>query len=63
MFKKIIILAVTAVFLAAAVWLILGFTKEQKAPRVGNFLCIEASVAPAKPYFPPLPHGKPLLRP
>lgn len=67
MFKKIFIIAAAAVCLAAAAWLIFGFTKEQSAPRVGNFLYAEASVpamkiAPPKLSFPPYPHSKPLHR-
>lgn len=41
MFKRIIILTCTAACLAAAMLLIFGFTGEQKASRVGNFLCAE----------------------
>lgn len=65
MFKRILAIAATAVCLAVAAWLVLGFTKEQSAPRVGNFLCAdacvaEAKIAPPKLTFPPYPHGKPL---
>ena len=65
MFKRFIVIAATAVCLVAAAWLIFGFTKEQSAPRVGNFLYADTSVSAGKivrpePSFPPYPHGKPL---
>ena len=65
MFKRFIVIAATAVCLIAAALLIFGFTKEQSAPRVANFLYTETRVsamkiAPPKISFPPYPHGKPL---
>ena len=67
MFKRFFVIAAAAVCLVAAAWLVFGFTKEQSAPRVGNFISYEAStsamkIAPPNISFPPYPHGKPLAK-
>ena len=67
MFRRFFVIAAAAVCLVAAAWLFLGFTQEQSAPRVGNFISDEASVSemkivPPKISFPPYPHGKPLQK-
>ena len=65
MFKRFFILSATAICLAAAVWLIFGFTKEQST-RVGNFLYTKAvcemKIAPPHIAFPPFPKGRPLTQ-
>ena len=59
MFKRFVTMALTAVCLAAALMLVMYFTNDPPAPRVGNFMtatCIGNTDTPEKP---PIPRPEP----
>lgn len=60
MFKRFVTMALAAVCLAAALMLVMYFTNEPPAPRVGNFMtanCIGNTDTPEKPA--PVPRPEP----